>query len=64
MTLDEFGSQVAKMEALAHEYFRLECKYLAYAKPGKSKPCMMSSSARLHDVYRQGRAKSERLYPS
>lgn len=35
MTLDEFGSQVAKMEALAHEYFRLERKYLAYAKPAK-----------------------------
>lgn len=35
MTLDEFGSQVAKTEALAHEYFRLERKYLAYAKPSK-----------------------------
>jgi hypothetical protein len=35
MTLNEFGSQVAKMEVLAHEYFRLERKYLAYAKPAK-----------------------------
>lgn len=35
MTLDEFGSQVAKMEALVHEYFRLERKYLVYAKPAK-----------------------------
>lgn len=38
MTLDEFGGQVEKMEALAHEYFRLERKYLALAKPAKVTP--------------------------
>jgi len=38
MTLDEFGGQVAKMEMLAHEYFRLERKHLALAKPAKMAP--------------------------
>jgi hypothetical protein len=33
LTLDDFGVQVAKMETLAHEYFRLERKHLAHGKP-------------------------------
>ena len=42
MTLDEFGGQVAKMEMLAHEYFRLERKHLALAKPAKLAPTSAS----------------------
>lgn len=38
LTLDEFRSQVVKMETLAHEYFRLERKHLAHAKPAKAAP--------------------------
>lgn len=44
MTLDEFGTQVAKMEALAHEYFQLERKHLAYAKPPKPGPSAPAST--------------------
>ena len=42
MTLDEFGGQVAKMETLAHAYFRLERKHLALAKPAKPAPTSAS----------------------